>query len=281
MQREAPPRIEAVPHARMLGSVFTKNVRDGHRALLLWSLGVLLMVFIYAAFWPSASTNADQLRQYIEKLPELIRNMVGNADYGTPVGYVQTEIFSFMMPILLLVYAIGAGARAIAGEEEVGTLDLLLSTPISRRRVLLDKVWAMMAGTLALATVVWLSLVVLGPLYDLHVPLSGLTAATLNLFLLGTAFGMLALLAGVVSGSRGAAIGASSGLAVGMFVLNTLAPSVDALRPVRFLSAFHYYSGHAPLTSGFGVGDVLVLGSAAVVFLVAALVAFQRRDLSS
>ena len=44
-----------------------------------------------------------------------------------------------MVPLLLLVAAIGAGARAIAGEEERGTLDLLLSTPVSRRRLALEK----------------------------------------------------------------------------------------------------------------------------------------------
>ena len=41
-----------------------------------------------------------------------------------------------MLPLLLLVYAIGAGSRAIAGEEESGTLDLLLAHPLSRRRSL-------------------------------------------------------------------------------------------------------------------------------------------------
>ena len=40
-----------------------------------------------------------------------------------------------MVPLLLLIAAIGAGAGAIAGEEERGTLDLLLSLPVSRRRL--------------------------------------------------------------------------------------------------------------------------------------------------
>ena len=48
-----------------------------------------------------------------------------------------------MVPLLLLVAAIGAGARATAGEEERGTLDLLLANPLSRRRLIAEKVAAL------------------------------------------------------------------------------------------------------------------------------------------
>jgi ABC-2 type transport system permease protein len=246
-----------------------------------WSLGFVLTVFMYAAFWPNVHANAGQFNQYIEKFPEAIKNMIGGANFGTPEGYVQTELFSLLGPILLLVFAIGAGARAIGGEEEAGTLDLLLSAPVPRRRVLLDKFGSMTIATLMFAVLTALSLMVLGPLYDLHLPFQGLGAATLNLFLLALAFGAVALLVGAVTGSKGTAIGVSSGLAVVTFILNTLAPSVDALRPFRLVSPFHYYSGHEPLTSGFNGLDIIVLAGISAVALIAALGAFERRDLAA
>jgi ABC-2 type transport system permease protein len=272
---------ELAPGGVMVRTVFTKTLRDQRRALMWWSLGFVLTVFMYAAFWPNVHANASQFNQYIDKFPEAIRNMLGGANFGTPEGYVQTELFSLLGPILLLVYAIGAGARAIAGEEEAGTLDLLLSTPVRRRRLLLDKFGSMVIATLFLAVLTAVSLMVLGPLYDLHLSLRGLTAATLNLFLLALGFGAVALAAGTVTGSKGAAIGASSGLAVVTFILNTLAPSVAALRPFRLLSPFHYYLGHELLTKEFSGIDVLVLVGISAVALVTALGAFERRDLAS
>ncbi len=261
-------------------TVLVKSLWDQRRAFLWWSLGFVLIVFVYAAFWPNVRANASQFNQYIEKFPEAIRNMIGGANFGTPAGYVQTELFSLLGPILLLVYAIGAGARSIAGEEEARTLDLLLSTPVSRRRVLLDKFGSMAAATLFFALLMGLSLVAIGSLYDLHLPLQGLVAATLNLFLLALAFGAVALLVGTAKGSKGAAIGISSGLAIVTFVLNTLAPSVDTLGPFRFLSPFHYYSGHEPLTNGFNGIDIVVLVGISAVALMVALGAFEHRDLA-
>ena len=169
----------------MVRRVWTKTLRDQRRAFLWWALGFVLTVFMYAAFWPSVRTNAAQLNQYIEKFPQAIKNMTGGANFGTPQGYVQTELFSPLGPLLLLVYAIGAGARAIAGEEETGTLDLLLSTPVSRRRILIEKFGSMATATVFFAALTCFALVVLGPIYDLHLPIEGLVAATLSLFLLG------------------------------------------------------------------------------------------------
>lgn len=272
---------EVTPRDLLIRTVWARSLRDQRRALMWWSFGLLLTVFMYAAFWPSVKANAAQFNQYIEKFPEAIKNMIGGADFGTPAGYIQTELFSLLGPVLLLVYAIGAGARAIAGEEEAGTLDLLLTAPVARRRVVLDKFGAMVSASLLLSMLVWLGVLVLGPAYGLRLPLGGLSAAALNLFLLALAFGSVALLVGAATGSKGAAVGVSSGLAVVTFVLNTLAPSVKALRPFRFLAPFHYYSAHAPLTKGFNGVDAMVLAGISLVALVAALVLFERRDLAT
>jgi hypothetical protein len=64
-------------------------------------------------------------------------------DYSSGIGYLGIELFSLMLPGLLIAAAVGAGARAIAGEEEHATLDLLLANPISRTRVALEKAGAM------------------------------------------------------------------------------------------------------------------------------------------
>ncbi|MGZ4109074.1 MAG: ABC transporter permease subunit, partial [Actinomycetota bacterium] len=176
-------------HERGLGAVWSKTLRDQRRTLLWWGAGILLVVLMYAAFYPSVKANADQFTSYMKNLPKAVKDMVGGTNIASPAGYLNSEIFSFMGPILLLVYAIGAGSRAIAGEEESGTLDLLLSTPVRRRTVVLDKFVAMLVGTSALGAVAWLGTVAVAPAFGLHVAIANLTAAFLNLFLLGLAFG--------------------------------------------------------------------------------------------
>ena len=271
MQRELAQRDT------LLRTVFSKTLRDQRRALAWWALGFVGTVFMYASFWPSVREYAGGFNAYIQKLPQAIRNLIGNTDFGTPAGYLKSELFTFLGPILLLVFATGAGARAIAGEEEAGTLDLLLSTPVARRRVYLDKFWAMVGGTFSLAFLMWAAIMLIGRPYDLTVATANLTAMVVNLFLLALAFGSLAMAVGAATGSRGLAIGLTSGTALVTFLVNALT-SVEAL---KVASPFHYYSSHDPIVSGFQPVDVLVLASIAAACLAAGISAFELRDLST
>ncbi len=267
--------------ARSLSAVWSKTLRDQRRALVWWAIGIVLVVLMYAAVYPSVQQNASQFTAYMENLPKAIRDMLGGVDIASPEGYIQSELFTFIGPILLLVFAIGAGARAIAGEEETGTLDLLLSTPVRRRRVVLDKFLAMTLGTLLLSGSAWIAAAVAGPPFDLTVPFDRLTAACLNLFLLALAFGTIALAVGAATGAKGLAIGAASGAGLLTFLLKTFAASLSWLRPYRILSPFHYYLGHDPLRTGFHPTDPIVLAGVVLVALAIALVAFERRDLAA
>lgn len=266
----------------MLRNVLLKTIRDQRRALLGWSLGIVGVAVMYAAFYPSIRDNAGPLNEYVQNLPEAIRGFIGEGtDFASPVGYLQTELFSIFGPLLLLVYAIGAGSRAIAGEEEAKTLDLLLSTPIPRTRVVWHKFGSMVVGSLILGIVLWAALVALGPPFDLDVALADLGAACVMTALLALTFGSIALLLGAATGSRGLAIGLTSALAAATYIVNALAPAVDVLDRIRWISPFYFAIGTEPLANGFDVLDLSVLVVIGAAAFAATLWVFDRRDLAA
>ena len=127
----------------MLRSVLAKTVRDGRRSLAWWSLGLLGVVLLTVGFWPSVR-DSPELARFAQNAPDVLKAFTGGElDFATAVGYLEARLFALVVPVLFLVYAIGAGARAIAGEEEAGTLDLLLSLPLARTRLVLEKAGAL------------------------------------------------------------------------------------------------------------------------------------------
>jgi ABC-2 type transport system permease protein len=186
-----------------------------------------------------------------------------------------------MVPLLLLIAAIGAGARAIAGEEERGTLDLMLANPLSRRRLVVDKLAALTIEVVLLAVVLWLSLLVGVELVGMNVSAAHLAAATASAALLAIAFGAIALLLGAASGHRALAIGVTAAGAVAAYLVNSLAALVDFLEPVKSASPFYHYVASDPLRDGLALSHVAFLVGLALVAAVLAALAFDRRDLAT
>jgi ABC-2 type transport system permease protein len=267
----------------MLRSVFSKTLVEQRRSLLWWALGLAMATLLTTAFYPSVRDNAVALSDVIRSLPEGLRNaLLGqSANFFSPEGYLQARLFSLFAPLLLMIYAIGAGARAIAGEEEQNTLDIVLSTPVPRRRVFLDKAWAMLVALAGLSVVLLLAVAVTGPLFDVSIPLGRLASAVAACFLLASSFGASALAIGAATGRRSLAIGVTSGAAAGTYLIDVLALSVDGLGWLQRLSPFYYYRASEPLSNGLDVGHAAVLAILAIAAIAAGVLAFERRDLAS
>jgi ABC-2 type transport system permease protein len=266
----------------MLRDLFLKTLRDQRRSLAWWSAGLLAFGLFMTSLYPTIRDSSAQLDQYVRNLPEAVRALMGGlTDYASPTGYLKAELFSMMVPIVLLVHAIGTGARSIAGEEERRTLDLLLSTPLPRHRVVLEKAAALACTLLVLGAVLWGSVTIGAAVVGMDVGPLRLGQQCLAAVVLALAFGVLALAIGAATGSRTLAAAVAATLAVAAYLLNALAPLVDALRPYRAVSAFHHYAAGDPIVHGLSAAHTGVLLGGAAVLIAAALVGFERRDLAA
>lgn len=265
----------------MLRDVFTKTLYDERRALLAFAVSLVLLELMYLSFWPSIQ-GQPSIGDFLDQMPQAMRNLfaVAGADMSTPVGYVQIELFAFLGPMVFLLFTITAGAAAVAGEEERHTLDLLLTQPVSRRRVVADKLGAMVLGAVGLGAVAGVAFLAIGPLFDVRVPAGHLVAALVHLVLLGLVFGALALAVGAATGRPGLAKGVAAALAVVAYVVNGLAPMVSWLEPAQKFSPFYQYAAHDPLRNGLSGSGVLVALATVVALGVVAAVTFERRDVS-
>lgn len=263
-----------------MGSVLTKTLREQRRTLAWWAFGLVAAVVLTTAFYPSISRNAASFEKLLESLPAGLRKAFGE-DFASPAGYLQARLFSIFAPVLLLIYAIGAGSRSIAGEEERQTLDLLLSTPVARRRVVLDKALAMIVATVGLGAVLALAIVVTGPPFDLAVSVANVVAAAAACVLLALAFGAIALAVGAGTGRRSVAVGVTAGAAAGAYLIDILALSVSGLGWLHRITPFFYYRDPEPIVHGLYPVDAIVLGAIAVVSVAIAAWSFERRDLAA
>lgn len=264
----------------MTPDVALKTLRDQRRSLLLWTLGLVALMAMYVGIYPSMHHNSAY-SDVINQMPKSVRALfIGSAggDVTSGPGYLYVELLSFMAPMLVLLYAIGAGAGAIAGEEERHTLDLLLACPVRRPRVVVEKFLALSAGVVLLTGTLGVATIALGAAAGMQLSSGNVVATMVHLALLGLVFGSAATLVSAASGHLALARGAPALLAVAAYLVNGFAPTVGWLRPIRPASPFYQYLGHDPIRHGLAWSGVAVAAATVAVFVAVAAWAFRRRD---
>lgn len=261
--------------------VLSRTLLRERRPIIGWAVGVALIALITLASWPAIGDSADDFSEMMDELPEAITAFFGEgiADFSA-AGIVGSRLYGTIGLALFVSYAISRGARAIAGEEGDGTLELLVVQPISRRAIAIDKVVAMLVGLAGLVLLELVILVIAMPLVDLSFGAGEIAGATIGLYLLSAMFGALAFAVGASTGRRVAAVGVAGGTAGGLFLLAGFGALVDSLEPVADLSPFAIYDGTRVLLEGFGIGPMLAFAAVAFVCIVVGVAFFERRDLS-
>ncbi len=258
----------------MFRSMWSKSLRDYRVAILGWGLGLGgLMAVGFATATPAVLAG-------FASLAPLFRFLGDPYAIQTPEGFITFRWMGAFLPLLFSFWPILAGARLVRGEEERGTLDVLLAMPQPRTRLLLEKVSALCIALLLIAVLFALGAVAGEARFGGHVDVVRALLAGLNLSLLAFFFCSLALLLSQFTTSRGVAAGWTSGLLLLALLLDITGRLVNGSW-VQYLSPFYYYNLNRPLIPSFHdqpVAALLLLGLS-VLCAGASLILFARRDI--
>src|SRR5690242_137920 len=261
-------------------SIYLKTLRDYRIAILGWSVGMgLVMVELAAAVGSLLSTpTAHQV------LVSLASSYAWNADpvaVDTVGGYSTWKIGIFIL--LITVWPLLACSRMLRGEEERGSLDVLLSQPRGRIRVALEKLAAVWTALLLMGLLIGLITFAGGQKFNADYSLADSLLFGLNITLICGVFGSLALLISQFTQERGTAAGVTGGLLVVFIVLDMVHRVIPGTDWISRFSPVYYYNLSKPLIPSYGTNPGVMLGLLALSVLLSgiAIWLFARRDIGA
>lgn len=251
-------------------------LRDRRRALLAWGLPIGLMSAFIVAIFPSVE---DALGKAIRDYPTELKEAFSIGELATVEQYLQAEMLSLIVPLAVGYLAARSVASGLSGAAESGRLDVLLSAPISRRR-LVGASFAATAVELASVLVVSLLLTMLGSwLAGAGLAFGPALAGFANVWPLALLFAGLGVVVTGFSLRTSVVTGSVAGVLVAMYVMDLIGRLDAGLDWIRYGSVFKYY-GNA--IEG-GIDPVAFIGVTVAAIALAALGArlFERRDLAA
>jgi ABC-2 type transport system permease protein len=252
------------------------HLSDRRRSLLAWGLPLGLMSAFIVSIFPSVE---DALSKAIADYPPALKEAFGIGGLTNVEQYLHAEMLSLIVPLALGYLAVRAVASGLSAAAESGRLDVLLSAPISRRRLVA-------AGFLATAVELLAVLVITGLLTALGSIFSGAGLAAgpaiagfANVWPLALVFAALGIVATGFSLRTSVVTGAVAGVLVAMYVLDLIGRLDPGLSGVRYISVFKYY-GNA-IEDGIEPLAFCGVTGAAIALAVLGAWLFDRRDLAA
>ena len=261
-------------------SIFLKTLRDFRIAILGWGVGMGLAIFeVQATVGSLVSTPAARAT-----LVSLASSFAWNADpvaVDTVGGYATWKVGIFIL--LIAIWPLLACSRLLRGEEERGSLDVLLSLPRGRLRVAMEKLAAVWTALLLMGLLIALITFAGGKSFNADYSLGDALLFGLNLVLICGVFGSIALLLSQFTQERGTAAGVTGGLLLVFIVLDMVHRVIPGTEWLSRLSPVYYYNLSKPLVPSYGTnpGALLVLLGLSVLLSGAALWLFVRRDVGA
>ncbi len=229
-------------------------LRDRLRSTALWTLGLVVLLGVIVAAYPSVADSATTFDEYAASLPKGLTQLLGAAGgFADPIGYLNSQWYSAFGPALLLVLGIGLAAWALAGSEEEGTLEMLLANPVPRARMAAERFAGVVIVVSVVVVLTQAALIALAPTVGLAAGIGAAqwAAVTVGMLLLILTFSTVTFAVGAATGHRAVAIAAGSSLAGVTYLLEGLATFVDALHSVRWVSPWDWFLAADPLARGW------------------------------
>lgn len=264
----------------MTGSVFAKTLYDKRSFMAGWSVALGGFAALLVVFFP-AMRQDGALDELAKTMPPAFQGLVGNlADLSQFDTYMASQLFDIRLPLLAGIMALILGLGLSVSDEERGELRTLLSLPISRTKLFIQR-W------LAMVMILFVTLV--GLLVGMYMCMPFVEGATMDVGvtagLIGmtgvmmVAFGTIPFAVGMAFGRRGVASAVGIVVVIGSFILSTFGAAVDWLKEFEVFSLLHYFPAVDVVKNGISPTDAAILAMGIGIQLVVATILFRRRDI--
>lgn len=264
-------------------NIFERTIGERKWTVVVYFIFAVALIFMYVVFFPSVQQSSAEVSELVKNLPESLVKSFGldPKSFTTFEGFLAGKHFSLVWPFLLIALLVSLGASFFAGEIEKGTIEILLSQPISRTRIFFEK---FLAGILIILIFVFFSFGAIFPMAEAF-NISYKAGRFINLSLIGFIFGLaifgLSLFFSSIFSEKNKVTFLVVGILIFMYVLNIVSGLKESLDKLKYFSFFYYFNPPQVLVHNkVDCQSLIVFLSVFLVATFLALIWFKKRDIA-
>ncbi len=254
------------------------ELRQGKTSLLIWtaSIGFLLAICIF--LFPEMKGQIDNVNNIFSSMGSFTEAFgMHRLNFGTLIGFYAVECGN-ILGLGGAFYAALCAVSILSKEEKDKTAEFLLTHPVGRKRIITEKLIAVLIQITVLNIIIYAlsvgSIAAVGETVPLkEISLLHLAYYLLQLELSGICFGISAFL-------RKGSAGLGLGIATVMYFLNLIANIADVAAFLKYITPFGYCEGADIVSNGRLDGVMVSVGAAiGIAGIIIAYLKYTKKDI--
>ncbi len=244
-------------------SIFQNELKRNWIGAVIFGGIISFMLAVCVLIYPEMKGQMDEMSQMFSEMGAFSAAFgMDQLDFGTLIGYYGVECGN-VLGIGGALFAAFLGIRALSGEETSRTAEFLLTHPVRRSRVILEKLTAVLTQIVALNLLIVLLSAFCILLIGESIPMKEFVLIHLAYLFLQIEIALLCFgLSGLL---RNGSIAIDMGLAMGLYFLSLIANITETAEFLNYITPFAYASASdivndrsldpllIPLGLGYGV----------------------------
>ncbi|MDD7292804.1 MAG: ABC transporter permease subunit [Clostridiaceae bacterium] len=247
------------------------ELRQGKASFWIWTASVGFLFATCIFLFPEMKGQMDSVSDMFASMGSFTEAFgMDRLNFGTLIGFYAVECGN-VLGLGGAFYASLCAVGILSKEEKDKTAEFLLTHPVSRKRIVTEKLIAVLIQLTAMNIIIYAlalgSMAAIGESIPLkEISLLHLAYYLLQLELAGICFGVSAFL-------RKGSAGAGLGIAAMMYFLNLIANIADSAEFLKYITPFGYCEGADIVSNGsldsalVAVGIVLGIGGIIIAYL--------------
>ena len=214
----------------MNGAVFTETLKQNWKQTIYWGIGLGAMVTIVVLMVPFF--DGAEFVKLVESLPPALMRAAGVGDdasiLATTEGFIAVGFFG-KLALIFAVFPIVMGLKVISNEEDDGIMDSVLSLPIDRKQLIVEKFLAFMVMNAVVVVMIFIGLWigVQAVSVDVEVNMQPLTDMVIQLMPILSFLLAVTIFVGALIPNRTLALGILTAFVVASFMIQTVGSMVE------------------------------------------------------
>ena len=254
------------------------ELKQSRISLIVWTLSIASLLAVCVFLYPSMKNEMDAVSEMFSSMGSFTAAFgMDKVSFGTLTGFYVVECGN-IVGLGGAFFAALCGISVLAKEEKEHTAEFLMTHPVSRWRVVTDKLIAVIFQLVILNVAVYLTAVVSIALIGEDIPWKELNLLHLAYFFLQVETATVCF--GISAFLRRSGMGIGLGIAMLFYFLNLVASITEEADFLKYITPFGYAEG-ADIVNSLSVnGEMLAVGVAfTVAGIVISYVKYCKKDL--